>query len=72
MPLMTTLTTISAQKSFGSPYIIPANSVIIMDGTYTSAIGTWDLYTDADGKLIVGTIDQGNVGVSFASSGQSS
>jgi hypothetical protein len=72
MPLMTTLTTVSAQKSFGSPYIIPANSVIIMDGTYTSAIGTWDLYTDALDKLIVGTIDQGNVGVSFASSGQSS
>ena len=38
MPLMTTLTTISAQKSFGPSYIIPANSVIIFDGTYSAAI----------------------------------
>ena len=71
MPMMTTLTTISGQKSFGSPYIIPANSVIMVNGTYSAAIGTWDLYSDAVNKLIVGTIDQANVGVSFASSGLS-
>lgn len=72
MPLMTTLTTISAQKSFGASYIIPANSVIMMDGTYSAAIGTWDLYSDASNKLIVGTTEQVNVGVAFASTGQSS
>jgi hypothetical protein len=72
MPLMTTLTTISAQKSFGASYIIPANSVIMMDGTYSAAIGTWDLYSDALNKLIVGTTEQVNVGVAFASTGQSS
>jgi hypothetical protein len=72
MPLMTTQTTISAQKSFGSAYIIPANSVIIFNGTYSGTIGTWDLYSDALDKLIVGTINQVNVGVSFASTGQSS
>ena len=72
MPLMTTLTTISAQKSFGPSYIIPANSVIMMDGTYSAAIGTWDLYSDALDKLIVGTTEQVNVGVAFASTGQSS
>ena len=71
MPLMTTLTTISAQKSFGPSYIIPANSVIIFDGTYSAAIDTWDLYSNAVDKLIAGTIDQANVGVSFASSGES-
>ena len=71
MPLMTTQTTISAQKSFGSPYIIPANSVIIFNGTYSAALGTWDLYSDAVDKLVAGTINQANVGVSFASTGQS-
>ena len=68
---MTTLTTISAQKSFGASYIIPANSVIMVDGTYSAAIGTWDLYSNASNKLIVGTTEQVNVGVAFASTGQS-
>ena len=68
---MTTQTTISAQKSFGSPYIIPANSVIIFNGTYSTAIGTWNLYSDAVDKLVAGTINQANVGVSFVSTGQS-
>lgn len=43
----------------------------MVNGTYSAAIGTWDLYSDAVDKLIVGTIEQANVGVSFASSGLS-
>lgn len=71
MPLMTTLTSISAQKSSGSPYIIPADSIILYNGTYSAAIGTWDLYAAANNMLIVGTATQGSIATTQASSGQS-
>lgn len=71
MPMMTMLTTISGQKSFGPSYIIPANSIILYNGTYSSAIGTWDLYSDANNMLIVGTATQGSIATTQASSGQS-
>jgi hypothetical protein len=71
MPLLTTLTSIARQKSAGASYIIPANSIILYNGTYTSAIGSWDLYAAANNMLIVGTATQGSIATTQVSSGGS-
>lgn len=52
-------------------YIIPVDSVIFYNGTYSAAVDGWDLYSDAIDKFIVGTATQGDIGATTAASGSS-
>jgi len=63
----------STLGGFTSPYvyIIPVDSVIFYNGTYSAPVDGWDIYTDAASKFIVGTATQGEIATSTAASGSS-
>ena len=65
---------LSVKSSFGgftSPYvyIIPADSVILYNGTYSAAVDGWDIYSAAANSFIVGTATQGEIATATAASG---
>lgn len=65
---------LSVKSSFGgftSPYVyvIPADTVIFYNGTYSAPVDGWDIYSTAANRFIVGTATQGEVGTTTAASG---
>lgn len=63
----------SSIGGFTSPYVyvIPADTVIFYNATYSAPVENWSTYTDAVGKFIVGTATQIEVAAVTAASGSS-
>ena len=61
----------SSIGGFTSPYVyvIPADTVIFYNATYSAPVENWSTYTDAVGKFILGTATQGEVATTAAASG---